>query len=101
LNRPSHPLIGKLLWLSVDDPELYTVSRFEADLGHGLLLCSRLNPRTGEKLDASHVVSDAAIFENWRALMRAVDGPEDGNRVRELKPELVRRNGQRSDSGDE
>jgi hypothetical protein len=105
LNHPAHPLIGKLLWLGDDDPQLYTVSRFEADLGHGLLLCSRVDPVTGQPLDSSHVVDlqhpaaadEAEIFDSWERLRCAIEGPIDGNRVVQIGPELVR--GGRSDHG--
>jgi hypothetical protein len=91
-----HPLIGKLLWLGDDDPQLLTVSRFEADLGNGLLLAVRIDSFSGQPLDSSHVVSleliaaqgEAEIFEDWRSLTRAVDGPQEGDRVVQLGPEL-------------
>jgi hypothetical protein len=90
------------LWLAYDDPELFTISQFVADLGGGLMLAARLDPSTGQKLDVEHVVSlhliaacgEAEIFADWAALTRAVDGPEDGKRVVQLGPELVR-NGKR------
>jgi hypothetical protein len=99
LNHPPHPLIDRILWLGDDDPELCTI-----------MLAARLDPRTGQKLAASHIVSlgllpmhgEAEIFQDWESLKRAVDGPEDGNRVvRQLGPELVKRtdsrNGQLTD----
>jgi hypothetical protein len=92
----THPLIGRLLWLGDDDPELFPISRFTDDLGGGLMLAARLDPRTGELLAASHVVSlqphcvEAEIFADWKSLMRAVDCPEDGKRVVQLGPELVK-----------
>jgi hypothetical protein len=97
----AHPLLGRLLWLDDDDPTFCTISEFAADLGGGLLLCTRLDPRTGKSLGVQHVVSlgllpmhDAEIFANWESLRRAVDGPQDG-KVRQLGPELATRNGKR------
>jgi len=58
----THPLIGKIVhWLGQDDD--YTLHRFVADLGNGLMLGQRVSPHTGEDLPTQSVIALAALAE--------------------------------------
>lgn len=70
-----HPLVGKLIAIDSDDHDSHTISRFTAEVGPGLMLARRLDPRNGADFSASHliVLGEVAqdewtvIFDDWDA----------------------------------
>jgi hypothetical protein len=87
-----HPLIGKLIMLDSEDRQSHTVSRFTAEIGPGLMLARRLNPRTGKDFAESHmiVLAEVAqdewtmIFDDWPAYQRFGECPHEDQRVVKL-----------------
>jgi hypothetical protein len=89
-----HPLIGKLVRFDTDDHEAHCLSRFSADLGDGLMLATRLSPRTGEPFDTAHIIVLSTIaqdewteiFDSFAAYVRATECPHEADRVVKLVP---------------
>ena len=62
MTAAKHPLVGKIV--RIDQGDYYQVSRFTADLGHGMMLARRISPHTGKDLRGEHVIVVAELTES-------------------------------------
>lgn len=89
-----HPLIGMLISIDDEEHESHTISRFTAEIGPGLMLARRLNPRTGEDLSQSHIIvlgqvaqdEWTVIFDDWNACEHYYECPHIEDRIVKLVP---------------